>query len=160
MLVVNNVSEPRAPHVEFDDYIPLQIDWVEPGSVRPVYYRAVGSDGGDIEIKFEPLTGLLVGIVVNEFPSLCSEGIRDCLTPTEDGQAHFDLASWSLNADGVPTEVVVRDHVAMCMESGGDGVKLRMRDQPVQRWIGVGDVSVGTNADDELVCLRLPVPTR
>lgn len=69
MLAVSYADRPRNGVVHGDDYIPLSVNWVQVGSVRPVYYRIRSSDGGDVELKIEPLRGELIGAVVIDSPA-------------------------------------------------------------------------------------------
>lgn len=159
-LSLKSTSAPRPARIDFDDYVPLRVHWVEPGSVSAVYCRLVGELGGDLEVKLEPLTGELIGIVVNEFPPHCEHGILDSDEVAAHAQPRFDLAPWNPTPDAVPTSDVVRVEVAMCMEPYRGDVKLRLRMEPAARWTDVDGIGIGTTAEGELVCLRLPTPRR
>jgi hypothetical protein len=111
MLTVTHTGRPRNGVVHGDDYIPLSVNWVQVGSVRPIYYRIRSSDGGDVELKIEPLRGELIGAVVIDSPERRVEVPKSIYVSSRvtEGAVFVNLAKWNLNPDNVPTIEYVYD---------------------------------------------------
>lgn len=108
MLSVAHTDQPRNAEIRSDDYIPLSVNWVPIGSVRPIYYRVQSDDGGDIELKIEPLRGELVGATVIDSPMRHVQVPQAAYMPSRVTQASVfvNRELWNLNPDNVPTKEV------------------------------------------------------
>lgn len=109
MLFVAHTDQPRNAEVRSDAYIPLSVSWVTIGSVQPIYYRIQSDDGGDVELKIEPLRGELVGAVVIDSPVRHVQVPQAAHMPSRvtQGSVFVSLELWNPNPDNVPTKKVI-----------------------------------------------------
>lgn len=74
LLRIAHLSGARAPTVETDPYIPLQVRWVEPALRRgppPVYIRMSGPSGGELELRVDRTSGALLVLTVLSLGRRC-----------------------------------------------------------------------------------------
>lgn len=145
MLKVVRVGDPRRVSVESDECISLAVDWVRAGSVRPVYYRVSGDATGDVEIKLEPHTGEVIGLVVIEPPT---ERIAppNSVDEARNGSVFVDLTEWSPNPDLSPQREVVHDKQALAMGETEDRIYYSwLRDSP-DDFVWSANVGLGISA--------------
>jgi hypothetical protein len=86
--------------VESDAYIPLTITWATDSSLQPLYWRISGSNGGEVEIKVDPRSGIMRELVVIDEPP----GTFDTSTPgsipkMDTGIPVFDRSSWGISTN-------------------------------------------------------------
>lgn len=104
-LKVVQIKPARAAEVEDDEYLPLSVHWMSPGSAgTPAYYFVRGSEDaadGYIELKMEPLTGEVIGLIVITMPKRreLMPGFRPSSLPTVAGAVCVDLSNWDLERD-------------------------------------------------------------
>jgi hypothetical protein len=161
MLFVVRTEEPRNAEVRSDDYIPLSVNWVRVGSVRPIYYRIQSDDGGDIELKIEPLRGELVGATVIDSPKRrlhVPQAIHAPARVTE-GSVFVNLELWEPNPDNVPTKQVIYEKDDLGW--GEDEVYLyyAFSDTTPDRFIFAGDAGFGITDSNILSALISKKPS-
>jgi hypothetical protein len=149
VLRVVKVGDPRPVTVEFDDYVSLAVDWVEAGSVRPVYYRVSAEDSGDVEVKLEPHTGELIGLVVIESPTERIP-IPDAVDRGRLGSIYVDLAEWGLNPDRFPRREVIHDKQILGVGEAEDKIYYSWLPESPDRFVWSGKVGLGVTANDLL----------
>jgi hypothetical protein len=155
MLFVARTEQPRDADVRSDDYIPLSVNWVRVGSVRPIYYRIQSDDGGDIELKIEPLRGELVGATVIGNPMRRVQVPQTIYMPplVTEGSVFVNLKLWNPNPDNVPTKQVIYEKDALGW--GEDEVYLyyAFSDATPNRFVFAGDAGFGISDSDMLSAL-------
>jgi hypothetical protein len=156
VLRVVRVGEPRPASVESDDYICLAyiclaVDWVPPASVRPVYYRVHGELSGDVEVKLEPNTGEVIGLVVIEPPSNRIRVPRSALERgSGSGAVFIDLEEWDLDADHFPRRQVVHDKQTLALGEAEGSIYYSWFDEEPDRFIWSGSVGLGITVSNKL----------
>jgi hypothetical protein len=115
--------------------------------------------GGDVEVKFEPLTGELVGLVVIELPET-SLSMVDGGDRVTEAAVRIDTAPWVPSPDGVPTRALVREERAMRAIERPNGIELTLEDVPVDFWAMTQGVGVGISDELNVVALRIPRSAR
>ena len=145
MLRVVKVGDPRPVTLESDDYISLAVDWVPAGSVRPVYYRVSCEAGGDVEIKLEPHTGEVIGLVVVAPPTE-HISVPSYVEEARHGSAFVDLAEWSPNPDLSPQREVVHDKQVLAMGESEDRIYYSWLDEPPEDFVWSANVGLGISA--------------
>jgi hypothetical protein len=55
-------------NLEHDPWIPMKVTWEPRPAEKPLYLIISGSNGGEVEMKVDPTTGMLVQVVVIEEP--------------------------------------------------------------------------------------------
>jgi hypothetical protein len=155
MLAVTHTDRPRNAVVHSDDYIPLSVNWVEVGSVRPVYYRIRSSDGGNVELKIEPLRGELIGAVVIDSPAR-GVGIPESIyisSQVTEGAIFVELKKWNPNPDNVPTKEYVNEEGRLGWGEDANYLYCSFSDQEPDRFIMAGSAGFGIVEPDLLAAL-------
>ena len=161
MLFVMRTDQPRNAEARFDDYIPLSVNWVPAGGVRPIYYRIQSDDGGDIELKIEPLRGELVGATVIDSPGRRVEVPQTIYVPSQvkEGSVFVNIEPWNPNPDNVPAKRVIYEKDALGW--GEDEVYLyyTFSYTTPNRFIFAGDAGFGIADSDTLSALISKKPS-
>jgi hypothetical protein len=82
--------------VEQDPWIILKITWLPRPSAQPLYLRISGEQGGELELKVDPVSGTLLQVVVIDPPPATMDvpnsdnwtSREECLVPL------IDLSQW------------------------------------------------------------------
>jgi hypothetical protein len=155
VLLVKHIGQPRSASIESDDYIPLSVDFVPVGSVRPVYYRAHGRGGGEMELKLEPLTGEIIGAVVIRSPAQRVEMPAAAHDPgkASKGSVFVDLGPWDLNPDLVPTRNVVSEEDEMSWSEDSDFLYYSWSPLQPETFAFTGNAGFGLTETNILTCI-------
>ncbi len=108
MLLVKRTGLPRLATIELHDgHIPLSVDFVTVASVRLGYHRAHGRGDGEMELRFELLTGEVIGAFVIRSPAQRSEMPAAAHDPgkASKGSVFVDVSPWDLDPDLPPPEM-------------------------------------------------------
>ncbi|WP_410790085.1 hypothetical protein [Kribbella sp. C-35] len=155
MIFVVDSMSCEAVVVESDSWIPLKITWEPRPTGRPLYLRISGSYGGEVEIKIDPLTGMLVQVIVLEAPPVLGEGIRvppSVLVETSVPVVDRSLWGWEEGQEGIaPDRSVVAIVESLRLVRAGDRVGLVFSDQEPVRYVCCRDVIVAISTDGRLV---------
>jgi hypothetical protein len=161
MLAVTHTDRPRNAVVRSDDYIPLSVNWVQVGSVRPVYYRIRSSDGGNVELKIEPLRGELIGAVVIDSPARRVGVPKSIYIPSRvtEGAVFVNLAKWNLNPDNVPTTEYVYEETQLGWGEDESYLYYSFSDEEPGRFVMAGSAGFGITEPDMLSALISKKPS-
>lgn len=145
MLFVSHTEQPRSAEIRSGDYIPVSVNWVTIGSVRPIYYRLQSDDGGDIEVKIEPLRGELVGATVIDSPLRRVDLPRAAYIPSRvtQGAVFVGVELWDPNPDNVPTKQVVYEKGDLGFGEDESYVYYAFSDAVPDKFIFAGDAGFG-----------------
>jgi hypothetical protein len=161
MLAVKHTDRPRNAVVHCDDYIPLSVNWVQVGSVRPIYYRIQSVDGGDVELKIEPLRGELIGAVVIENPARMVPVPKPIYTSSRvtEGAVFVVLEKWDLNPDNVPTKEYVYEEGRLGWGEDPSYLYYSFSDEEPDRFVMAGSAGFGITGTDTLSALISKKPS-
>lgn len=145
MLYVTHTDRPRNAEIRSDDYVPLSVNWVAIGSVRPIYYRLQSDDGGDIELKIEPLRGELIGATVIDSPMRRAQVPEAANIPSRatQGSVFVGLELWDPNPDNVPTKEVVYEKSDLGVGEDADYLYYTFADAVPDKFIFAGRAGFG-----------------
>lgn len=161
MLTVTHTDRPRDAVVHGDDYIPLSVNWVQVGSVRPIYYRIRSSDGGDVELKIEPLRGELIGAVVIDSPARRAQVPNSIYVSSQvtEGAVFVDLEKWAPNPDNVPTAENFCEEGQLGWGEDATYLYCSFSDREPDRFIMAGSAGFGIMEPDLLAALISKKPS-
>ncbi|MCT9092602.1 hypothetical protein N4G70_27585 [Streptomyces sp. ASQP_92] len=63
-IAVVGAQECAGAFLERDEWIPMSVTWEPRSSGRPLYLRISGVNGGEVELKIDPLNGMLTQLIV------------------------------------------------------------------------------------------------
>lgn len=87
----------ESSHFESDAYIPFSAAWKVGGTEIPLYWRASGRHGGEIEVKIDPKTKALREVIVLEPPPpLTAKEPHNKVSILENFTAIVDISPWGL----------------------------------------------------------------
>jgi hypothetical protein len=161
MLVVTHLDQPRNAVVQSDDYIPLSVNWVEVGSVRPIYYRIRSADGGYVELKIEPLRGELIGAVVIDSPARRVEVPESIYITSQVTEAALfvGLENWEPNPDNVPTREYVSEESRLGWGEDATYLYYSFSDLEPDRFVMAGSAGFGIVEPDLLAAVISKKPS-
>jgi|HubBroStandDraft_3_1064219.scaffolds.fasta_scaffold03890_2 hypothetical protein len=155
MLTVTHVDRPRNAVVRGDEYVPLSVNWVQVGSVRPIYYRIRSSDDGDVELKIEPLRGELIGAVVIDSPTRRVQVPKSIYISSlvTEGAVFVSLKKWNPNPDNVPTTEYVYEEGRLGWGEDATYLYYSFSDREPDRFIMAGNAGFGIMEPDLVTAL-------
>lgn len=153
-------SEGEGAVVERDPWIALSIEWLPRPHGQPLYVRASGTRGGELELKVDPSTGLLVKAVVIEAPPTveaprASSGVsvQECSVPILDPILWQGAGLQDLSAENLAGKVVSCTMDLGFWETGSE-VGLIFEDSVPDRYLSCGGVQVGVSVSGSIVEIR------
>jgi hypothetical protein len=100
MLKAIDVLTCTTVEVESDAYVPLTITWGTDSRLQPLYWRISGSNGGEVEIKVDPQSGMIRELVViDEPPGTVDTSPPRSLPKTDTGIPAFDRSPWGISTN-------------------------------------------------------------
>jgi hypothetical protein len=145
--------------VERDPWIALKVSWLPRISVQPLYVQISGSNGGEIELKVDLISGSLYQAILLLSPQssldvpkfhMVNDGRRSA-TPVidrhiwEDGR---DLSDWvSMQGSFVSLAAVIG------LERADNGMRISFNESIPSSFIRAGNVEVGCADDGELASI-------
>jgi hypothetical protein len=145
-------------YIESDEWIPLKITWEPRPTDQPLYLRVSGHQGGEVELKVDPATGVLVQVIVITAPPPSAEPVDE---PGFDGGASprvpvVDRSPWSGRTQTGADEPESGGAIARVTESlkfarGSGLVKLLFGNLEPTEYLRCGDVWVGVSNEGALV---------
>ncbi|WP_158882301.1 hypothetical protein [Amycolatopsis anabasis] len=157
-LMVAAVGPSKVPVDRSDEYLPLSIDF-DPGQecVDSIYYlveeRYGGANEGYVELKVEPSSGGILGVVAItkprtgcDVPPFGNDGL-----PIAEGLARVDVSKWSaLKGERDPHVNFVRERSSLAFGENDTSVYLSLSPVAPVKWLVSGFVGFGVGADGEL----------
>ncbi|MFL6125310.1 hypothetical protein [Actinophytocola sp.] len=143
--------------VENDPWIPLKVTWLPRPPGRPLYLRVSGDQGGEIEMKVDAMSGVLVQMIVIEAPPSVDARSDDSSTdPLEALVPVFDLALWRGDSRGENSKRGTNSHleyVTADMKCWRNSDRIGIIFSPLKKdfTYGCDGVQVGVSNDEILV---------
>jgi hypothetical protein len=143
--------------VERDLWIPMKITWLPRPSGQPMYVRVSGDLGGEVELKIDPVTGVLAQLIVISAPPSAEADVihavereSRCAVPIMD--TSFDeTVSGGLSAQQGLAGLVISIAALMKFESTDSHMRLWFTDAKPSTFLSCGKVRVGISGVQELV---------
>jgi hypothetical protein len=108
-----------------------------------------------LEIKIDPTTGAVVGLVVVSLPPRRQAFPAASEPQAEPGVPQVDTSPWNPSAQRTPPRSVVASSELLWMERSADGVTIRVAEAPVHRRIDAGPIIFGLKADGDLAAVEV-----
>ncbi|MDF3289308.1 hypothetical protein [Streptomyces silvisoli] len=155
--VVDSIACSEAS-LECDPWIPMKVTWEPRPLETPLYLRISGSNGGEVEVKVDPTTGMLVQVVVIEEPRQVSgTGPLPTEPKTQQHSPVIERTPWGLGhgSDGVNHSVSA---VSAIEDIGfvrtADHIELVFVDQKPARYVCCGNVAVAVSDQGGMAAIR------
>jgi hypothetical protein len=159
MIVLSVLDSIDCPQVilENDPWIPLKVSWDVPRVGQPLYLRVSGDEGGEVEVKVDPISGALLQVIVLDVPpGLEGFDLLPTGTRSEGQTPVLERSKWEWKVTPDYSEVknsVARSVEKLRMARVVNVVTLSFSSQPAVKFIGCGSVRVGVAIDGELVSI-------
>ncbi|MEU2718321.1 hypothetical protein [Streptomyces sp. NPDC007205] len=140
--------------VESDPWVPMKVTWLPRPAGKPVYLRISGVDGGEVELKIDPLTGMLVQAIVIELPPEVEAGYEVPIGGGTPAQSPVVDRSPQGRPDAADLdESVVRTVEKLAFFQTADRIGLVFGDQEPARHVQCDDVTVAISSHGDLTAI-------
>ncbi|MET8957754.1 hypothetical protein ACWEO4_40945 [Streptomyces sp. NPDC004393] len=135
----------------------MKVTWEPRPADTPLYLRITGSSGGEVELKIDPATGMLVQAIVIEEPRQAEATDPLSLEETQDHSPVVDRAPWgpTHGPDGTEYSTSV---VSVVEDLGfvrtAHRVELVFLDQKPARYVRCGNVTVALSDKGAIATIR------
>jgi hypothetical protein len=153
LLRVADLTAGRAPTVDSDPYIPLQIRWAAPALRQgppPVYVRVSGLAGGELEFRIDRLSGELLVLTVLSLGAMALEPplLYPTVTPEPICGLVMDTTPWEGDENVVDVELLLRPYRLP------DGLRVDIVGVDTRRLLNCGPrLTLGIDVDGALASL-------
>ncbi|GAB3661202.1 hypothetical protein GCM10028833_41200 [Glycomyces tarimensis] len=142
-----------------DRWVPLAVYWGVNLRDGPLYLFVTGREGGYIELKVDPNSGALYGLVIINLPPRSERAVEATGIEPESGVPVFDLELWDWKVTPDYREPAGRDaemDSRLWYSTPSGHFALWFSSSAVRQYLTAGDVSVGVSSNEDLVCIVVP----
>lgn len=161
MIAVVGSIECAGSTVSADPWIPLKISWEIALEGQPLYLFVSGDSGGYVELKIDPNSGALYGLVLLESPPQTPRSISQAVKSTNHRVPLVDLDLWDWRVTPDYREPTGRDAEMTCQlgqSAFNDALRIWFSSEPVLELLRCQDATVGIGAHGDLVVVEVPQP--
>jgi len=145
--------------LERDPWIPLKVSWLPAIHRRPLYLRISGYNGGEIECKVDPTSGLLMQVILLLLPTSITNTSRLCMISAEDDVLAplFDSSMWKDMTNGLSENAaagsIEKLNATIRLENASNGMRISINDSDPVSFVRAGNAEIGYTADGQLSSL-------